>query len=176
MAAEVQQVQALAPEVTAALNNYDFKLALAKYAALAPKLTAPEAKQALDQRCSPLRRLVEFKNQLIGDFAGKPFDASQVVTRGAHVDGKLTHATETELTFTLPYGELPATWRDLTPATLQKMGEFYAQAGKPAERARRYLDTAVFAKQFNLKFADDLKLAAQLDPTLQAEIDSLFGK
>ena len=112
----------------------------------------------------------------MGDFATKPFEASQIVTRSGRVEGQLTHATETDLTFTVPYGELPAAWHDLTPAALQKMGEFYAQTGKPTDRARRYLDTAVLAKQFNLKFADDLKLAVQFDPTLQAEIDSGFSK
>ena len=173
---ELTQVQALEASLTPAINNYDFQLALTRYTELGLRLTTPAAKRVLEQHCAPMRRLVEFKKQLIGDFTSKPFEASQVVTRSGRVEGQLTRATETELTFTVPYGELPALWRDLTPATLQKMGEFYAQTGKPADRARRYLDTAVLAKQFNLKFADDLKLALQLDPALQAEIDSGFSK
>ena len=88
----------------------------------------------------------------------------------------MTSATDTTLTFTLPYGELQIEWRDLTPATIQKMCEFYAQTGPAGARASRYLAAAVLAKQFNLKFADDLKLAAQLDPSLQADIDLIFGK
>ena len=91
------------------------------------------------------------------------------------MDGKLTGATETELTFSLPYGALTINWRDLPPASIQQLGEFYAKTGKPSARARRYFATAVFAKQFNLKFADDLKLAGQLDPTLQPEIKLVFG-
>ena len=174
--AEIAQVQALETSLNPTINNYDFQTALTKYTELVPRLTTPPAKRLLDQHSTALRRLVEFKKRLIGDFASKPFEASQVVTRSGRVEGQLTRATESELTFTVPYGELPAAWRDLTPATLQKMGEFYAQTGKPADRARRYLDTAVLAKQFSLKFTDDLKLAGQLDPTLQAEIDSGFGK
>ena len=174
--AEVRQIQALESGVAGPVANYDFQPALAKYTELAPKLTALAAKQVLDQHCAGLRRLMEFKKRLAGDFAHQPFDANQIVTRGARVEGQLIRATETELTFSVPFGELTAVWRDLTPATLHKMGEFYAQTGKPADRARRYLDTAVFAKQFNLKFADDLKQALQLDPALQAEADLLVGK
>ena len=174
--AEIRQIQALEPGVAGPLANYDFQAVLAKYTELAPKLTATAAKQVLDQHCAIWRRLVEFKKRLAGDFALQPFDANQIVTRGARVEGHLMRATETELTFSVPYGELAAVWRDLTPATVQKMGEFYAQTGKPADRARRYLDTAVFAKQFNLKFAEDLKQALQLDPPLQAEADLLVGK
>ena len=174
--AEIAQVQALETSLHPIVNNYDFQTALTKSTELEPRLTTPAAKRLLEQRCATLRRLVEFKKQLIGDLATKPFEASQIVTRSGRVEGQLTHATETDLTFTVPYGELPAAWHDLTPATLQKMGEFYAQIGKPTDRARRYLDTAILAKQFNLKFADDLKLAVQFDPTLQAEIDSGFSK
>ena len=169
--AEVRQVQALDTPLT----NYDFKSALAKLDDLLPKLTTPAGKQALAQRRAVLRWLVELKKLLAADFARLPVDASKIVTRGAHIDGKLTGATDTELTFTLPYGALTILWRDLPPATIQQLCESYAQAGKPAERARRYLATAVFAKQFNLKLADYRKLAAQLDPSLQPEITLIFG-
>ena len=174
--AEIAQIQALETSLNPTVNNYDFQTALTKYTDWGPRVTTPAAKRLFDQHCAALRRLVEFKKRLIGDFASKPFEASQVITRSGRVEGQLTHATESELTFTVPYGELPAAWHDLTPATLQKMGEFYAQTGKSADRARRYLDTAVLAKQFGLKFAEDLKLAGQLDPTLQAEIDLGFSK
>ena len=169
--AEVRQVQALETP----LPNYDFKAARAKLDDLLPKLITPAGKQALAQRRAMLHWLVELKILLASDFARQPLDASKIVTRGAHVDGKLTGATETELTFTLQYGALTILWRDLPPATIQQLGEFYAQTGKPADRARRYLATAVFAKQFNLKFADDRSLAAKLDPSLQPEISLIFG-
>jgi len=160
--AEVRQVQALETP----LPNYDFKAALAKL---------DDLQQALAQRRAVLQWLEELKKLLAADFARQPVDASKIVTRGAHVDGKLTSATETELTFTLQYGALTIFWRDLPPATIQQLGEFYAQTGKPADRARRYLATAVFAKQFNLKFAEDRGLAAKLDPSLQPEISLIFG-
>ena len=169
--AEVRQVQAL----DTPLANYDFKSTLAKLDDLVPKLITPAGQQALAQHRAALRWLVELKKILAADFARQPVDAGQIVTRGARVDGKLTGATETELTFTLPYGALTIGWRDLPPATIQQLGEFYAPAGKPADRARRYLATAVFAKQFNLKFTDARKLAAQLDPALQPEINLIFG-
>jgi len=169
--AEVRQVQALETP----LPNYDFKAALAKLDDLQPKLITPAGKQALAQRRAVLQWLEELKKLLAADFARQPVDASKIVTRGAHVDGKLTSATETELTFTLQYGALTIFWRDLPPATIQQLGEFYAQTGKPADRARRYLATAVFAKQFNLKFAEDRGLAAKLDPSLQPEISLIFG-
>ena len=169
--AEVKQVQAL----DTPLANYDFKPALAKLDDLLPKLTTPAGKQALAQRRAALNWLLELKKLLAADFARQPIEAGKITTRGAHVDGKLTGATETDLTFTLPYGALTIGWRDLPPATIQQLGEFYAQTGKPADRARRYLATAVFARQFNLKFADDLKLATQLDPTLQSESKLIFG-
>ena len=168
--AEVRQVQALETP----LPNYDFKAALAKLNDLLPKLITPAGKQALAQRRAMLQWLEELKKLLAADFARQPVDASKIVTRGAHIDGKLTGATETELTFTLPYGALTILWRDLPPATIQQLGESYAQTGKPADRARRYLATAVFAKQFNLKFADDRSLAAKLDPSLQPEISLIF--
>jgi len=169
--AEVRQVQTLDTPVA----NYDFKAALAKLDDLLPKLTTPAGKQALAQRRAVVTWLVELKKLLATDFSRQPIEASQIVTRGARVEGKLTGATETELTFTLPYGALTVAWRDLPPATIQQLGEFYAQTGTPADRARRYLATAVFARQFSLKFAADLKLATQLDPALQPEIKLIFG-
>ena len=169
---EAQQVVAWELPV----NQYEFAAGLTKLDALANKLTTAAGKTAAEQRRAVFRRLTEFKQQLASDFAGKPFDVSRIAIHGVRVNGKLTGATDAVVTNTLSSGEMLIEWRDLTPETLVKMAQSYAQPGKPAIRARRYLLVALFAKQFNLKFDDDLKLVTQLDPTLQPEVDLLFGK
>ena len=52
------------------------------------------------------------------------------------LQGKLSRATDTEIACTNPYGELLISWSDLSPATIQKLGEFYAGAFAPAEARR----------------------------------------
>jgi hypothetical protein len=178
---EVKRVQAADPTITAPLAVYDFAAALAKYQPLTAKLESADGQKALNQRLAAMRWLMEFKAQLIADIRAKPFDGAQMVTRqNMTLQGQLVRASETELTFQLPYGEMQSDWRDFAPATWQKLGEFYAQAyaasEKPPLRARRYLALAVLAKQYNLNYTSDLKQAAQLDPSLQPDIDLIFGK
>ncbi len=179
--AEVKQVQAIDPSIAAPVAIYDFKSALVKYEQLTPKVSTAEGRQILNQRVTTMRWLMEFKAQLVADIRAKPYDSSGLVTRqNVTMQGKLAKATDTELVFQLPYGEMQSEWRDFAPATMQKLGEYYAQAfqatEKPPLRARRYMALAVFAKQFNLNFATDQKMAVQLDPAMQAEIDTVFGK
>lgn len=179
--AEVKHVQSIDASTATPLANYDFKGASAKYEQLAPKPASAEGLAALNQRLAAMRWLMEFKLQLTADIRAKPYEATTLVTRkNMTMQGKLVRATETEFTFVLPYGEMQAEWRDFAPATLQKLGEFYAQAfaasEKPAIRARRYVAVAVFAKYYNLNFANDLKQATQLDPAIESEIEPIFGK
>ncbi|MEI6085310.1 MAG: protein kinase [Verrucomicrobiota bacterium] len=175
--AEVQRVQAVE---LPGLANYDFKNAGSKLDAAAGPVETAAGKQALERRRAALRWLQEFKLQLTADFRAKPYAASQLVTRtGVKVDGKLVRATETQLIFELPYGEMQAEWRDLPPATVQKLGQAYAQTfattEKPAALARRYVAIAVFAKAYNLNNAADLAQAVKLDPSIQTEIDAVLG-
>jgi len=179
--AEVQRIQAIEPTLLPVLAKYDFKGAAVRFEAAAGTIATDAGKQALERQRAALRLLQKFKEQLTADFRAKPYDATKLVTRpGVKVDGKLVRASETQLIFELPYGEMQAEWRDLPPATMQKLGQAYAQSfaptEKPATLARRHLTVAVFAKYFNLNNAADLAQAVKLDPAIQTEIDAMFGK
>lgn len=178
-AAEVARVQALDP--TLAPATYDFKTAAAKFEAGVGSLETAAGRQAVEQRRAAFRWLQEFKTQLAADFRAKPYDATKLTTRpGAKVDGRLVRATDTQLVFEIPFGELLAEWRDLPPATVQKLGTAYAQnfaaTEKPALLARRYVALAVFAKSYNLPNAADVAAAVKLDPAIQAELNAALGQ
>ena len=179
---EVQQVAAVEGALAGLLANYNFKAVLAKYDALAEKITTPAGKTALEQRRAGARWLLEFKTQLAADFQAKPYDATLLETRGTITkpQGKLARATDTQIYFQLPYGELATDWREVLPGSFQKAGEFYYQAGatteKPAARARRCVALAAFTRAYRGKSDVYLKQAAQLDPAIQKEIDAAFGQ
>jgi serine/threonine protein kinase len=175
---EVQQVAAQDSQLAATLQAYDFKGAERRLNTLAPKLETAAGQQALERRRAGLRLLQEFKAQLIADIPGRPFDAAKLITRPqVKVQGKLVRATETQLIFELPYGEMTADWRDVTPAGLVKVAEFYAGAAvtaeKPAAQARRQLWLAVFATEFKLPAESYRKQAEKLDPAIAREFSAL---
>jgi serine/threonine protein kinase len=175
---ELKQLQAL----DAGAGNYDFKALLAKYESVGAKFETDAARQQLAQRQALARLLVEFKAQLSDDFKRRPYESKGLTTRkNVPLQGKLSRATDTEIACTNPYGELLINWSDLSPATLQKLGEFYATtfapADKPASIARRYLTLAALAKQFGSERVPTyLKMAAQTMPAIQPEIEQAFGK
>lgn len=177
---EVQKLQALDTPVAALCNSYDFKGALAKYESL--NFESDAARQSLAQRKAFIGLLVEFKAQLAADFVRRPYDSAELQTRNrVTVQGRLARATETQLIFATPYGELVANWTDLPPVSLQKLAEFYATTfaptDKPATIGRRYLLLAAFSKQFGSdRLAAYLKQAAQLAPDVLPEIEKVFGK
>ncbi|MCG3147057.1 MAG: Serine/threonine-protein kinase PknD [Verrucomicrobiae bacterium] len=180
-AAEVARVNAVEPTLAPALALYDFKGAAAKYEALGGTLETAAGRQALEHRRAAVRWLQEFKTQLTADFRARPYDATKLVTRpGVKVTGQLVRATETQLIFQLPYGEMQAEWRDLPPATLYKLGEAYAQAFTATERppllARRYGALAVFARFYNLNPAAAAAQAVKADPAIQADLDAALGQ
>jgi hypothetical protein len=179
---ETQKLQALEAVANALCSNYDFKAALAKYENAGLNLETDAGRQLLEQRKSFARLLVEFKTQLAADFARRPYDSAGLPARDrVNVQGRLSRATDTQLIFATPYGELVANWGDLPPATLQKLAESYATAfagmDKPSTGARRYLLLAAFAKQFGSdRLGVYLKQAAQLSPEVVPEIERVFGK
>lgn len=179
--ADDEKARVAAVDTGPQLALYDFKGAAAKLEAVAGSLTTEAGKAALEQRRLHYRWLLEFKAKLIADIAAKPVPASQLAMRpGVKVDGKLIRATETELAFELPYGEMAGEWRDLLPTTVQKLAGFYAQAAAKTEApdalARRYAAAALFAKEYKLNPAADWKQATQLSPALQAELGAILGQ
>jgi hypothetical protein len=180
---EKKFLQAQESELSSLWQSYDFKVALAKYEAFAPKLQTAEMRNLLEQRKLTARLLVEFKSQLAGDFARRPYDHADLRTRNdTQLTGRLVRATDTQLVFATPYGEVVTDWRDLAPVTLVKLAEFYAtsvaQTEKVELRARRYLGLAVFCKQYGLDRAAGayVRQATELMPALKQEAEKVFGK
>src|SRR5207249_6925185 len=132
-----------------------FKNALAKYEAIAAKLVTTAGRRSLEQRQTTTKLLVQFKAQLASDISAHPVDGAALQTRtGAKISGRLVRATDAQMIFATPYGELVNDWRELTPESLMRLGESYAVATvrteKPEARARRYLMLAVFCKQYGM--------------------------
>ena len=179
-AAEVQKSQELDTLLAPFWKNYDFKNALAKCDEYKTQLQTAAAKQAVARRSLLIGLLMEFKTQLSKDFPRRPFDSAELLTRNyAKVSGRLSGATDTQLVFSNPYGELVTSWNDLPPTTWIKLGEFYANnfaaVEKPELRARRYLQLAAFCKQYAPDHAEAFsRQAVQLLPTLQTDVDQLF--
>jgi serine/threonine protein kinase len=162
---------------------YDFATAETKYEAVAPQIVSAAGRQGLDQRLAAAKLLVEFKTQLAADIARRSYDNADLQTRsGVKLAGRLTRATDSELTFTTPYGELASSWGDFAPETLQALAEYYAgtsaQTDPPENVGRRYLTLAVFSRQYGLDraAASYAQQAARLAPDLQTQIDLIFGK
>jgi hypothetical protein len=181
-AAEKQTVRVGEAGITALWDAYAFATVRKTYETLAASIKTTEVRQLLQTRLATARLLEEFKTRLAADFVRRPLDGQQLRTRdGAQLSGKLGRATDTQLIFTTPYGELTSEWRNLTPAAIVKVGEFYATAFAATEktdtRARRYLLLAVFCKQYGLDrgVTPYLNQARQLQPALPAEAEWIFG-
>jgi hypothetical protein len=162
-------------------SNYDFRGALAKYEDAGPKIQSPAGRQLLASRQATWRLLGEFKDRLRADFTRRPYDRGDLLTRrNVALIGKLARATDKELVFLLPYGEITTEWRDLPPAALLKLAMTYAQAfaatDKPDVLARRYFTLALFCRQFGFEGAVSgyQQQAARLQPALQGEMDSVI--
>lgn len=164
-------------------QSFDFKAALTKYEALAAKLQTAEVRKLLEQRKLTTKLLVEFKSQLAADVARRPYDRADLRTRNdTQLTGRLVRATDTQLVFATPYGEVVTDWRDLSPVTFIKLAEFYVTSLAASEKAeplaRRHLALAVFCKQYSLDraAAAHLRQATQIMPALQPEVEAVFGK
>lgn len=183
IAEEKKLLQALEPEVAPAWQSYDFKASQAKYGTLAGKMETAEGRRLLEQRVATAKLLADFKSQLAADFARRPYDRADLQTRNlSQLSGRLVRATEGQLVFATPYGELVTDWRDLAPATLVKLAEFYATTLRPAEKpeqtGRRYLALAVFCKQYGMDRAAAAyeRQAMELMPSLRDEAEKILGK
>ncbi len=176
-----QRLQALEQAATAAAATYDFQAALAGYEAARFDDASEAVRQEYEQRKALARLLVEFKAQLTRDFSRRPYEAAGLPTRdGRRLTGRLSRATDRELVFANPYGELMEKWSELAPVTLMQLAEWYAaefaSTESPAMQARRYLTLAAFARQFGSERAAAYwKRALQLAPSLQPEIKRSFG-
>lgn len=180
---EARILQATDAAANPSWTVYDFNTAEAKYEAVAPQIVTAAGHQGLDQRMAAAKLLVEFKTQLAADIARRSYDNADLQTRGGvKLAGRLTRATDTELTFTTPYGELASSWGDFAPETLQALAGYYAgtsaQTDQPESVARRYLTLAVFCRQYGLNraAASYAQQAARLAPDLQTQLDLIFGK
>jgi hypothetical protein len=178
--AELKLVQGSETAVAAFLGSYDFKSVQAKFEMLTAQLQTDAGRQLLDQKLTLAKLLVQFKTQLSADFPRQPYDSSNLQTRNyTRVAGRLARATDTQLIFSTPYGELVSEWRDLAPGTIQQIAMNYAavfeKLEKPEIQARRYLAMAAFCKQYGLAATDDcIQRAVKFSPELQKTVDRLF--
>jgi serine/threonine protein kinase len=180
---ELQRVATFGGQLTAFWPKYDFKGAIAKFESFQSQITTKEARAVFNEKLSALKLLADFKNRLAADFPRRSYEDSALETRtGTKLSGSIVRATETQLVFATPYGELVTDWRDLPASMYVRMGQFYAAAlgatEKPAERALRYLELAAFSKQYGMEREAIAfgRQAAQLDPALQARVDKLLEK
>jgi hypothetical protein len=181
--AEKKLLQTFEPELAPLWQSYDFKGVLARYEAFAPKLQTSEVQKLLEQRKVVAKKLVEFKSVLAADFARRPYDRADLWTRNdTPLAGRLVRATDAQLVFATPYGELVTDWQDLAPATVVKLAEFYlasrAHTEKAEPLARRHFGLAVFCKQYGPERAATgyARQATRMMPALQTEADAIFGK
>jgi hypothetical protein len=170
--AETQQLKTLDAAIAADASRYDFEAALSKLEA--QSFATDAARQQLNQRQALARLWVEFKNQLAADFTRQPFDAAGLTTRdGLKLEGKMMRATPTQIILANPSGVAAVNWKDLAPATLIQLAEFYA-VGDKAAAGHRYLMLAAFAKEFA---SDRLpSYLARAAPGPSPDRDAVFGK
>jgi serine/threonine protein kinase len=173
---EAGVIQAVAP----LWQNYDFKAVVARYEAYSQKAGTHADHKLLDQQLKRARRLVEFKEQLAADFARRPYEGTDLETRGgAPLPGRIVRATDREIVCSTPYGEIVSDWRDLTPVALIKLADFYAMANAatdtPDARGQRFLRLAIFCKQYGQESPaiDYAQRAVEQQPSLQLEVDSI---
>ena len=165
------------------MPGYDFKGALAKADEITKIMRTAGGRDAAVRAAVPIKLLADFKAQLGKDFTRRGYDRGDLQTRAnAPLSGTLKRATETQLMFTTPYGDLVTDWRDMSPATLVKLADYYTAAFSTSEtaadQAHRYLLMAVFSKQYDLEKQAQAcaARAVQLNPALQPQVDSLLPK
>jgi serine/threonine protein kinase len=180
---ERKLLHATETEVGALWQLYDFKRGLARYEQLSGKIESDEARHTLQQKLAMAKLLAEFKSELAADFARRAYERGDLQTRAAvQLSGKLARATDDQLVFSTPYGEILTPWVELTPATLIKLAEHYITLSAATTRGealgRRHLRLAVFCKQFGAERAATTyaKRAVEIAPSLRAEMELAFGK
>ena len=150
-AAELKLIQAGEVELAGLWPKYNFAAIIAHYQALAGQVTTADAKKLLSPKLGTAKQLADFKMQLMTDIAAQPYARGDLLTsKNVTLSGKLTRATDAELTFTTQYGELTAPWSDLPAATVVQLARYYipAEAGDAATRRQQLL--AAFMKQYNV--------------------------
>jgi len=164
-------------DAPALLAAYDFKQLLQNYQAIQSKLKTADARARLARCIARLKAMADLKHDLAAAFARQPFNGEDIKQPGgAAFIGKLSRATDTQLIFVLDFGDSMREWRELQPASIVSIAFSYARADKEQE-ATWYLRLAVFCKQYGLDqfvkaYADK---SVELNPSLQAELNSLLG-
>lgn len=141
--ADAEVLRALDTALAPRWRAYDYTGILAQYTAAAPRLGGPAARQRLDELTATVRLLIEFKKTLSDDFARQPYSRGDIT--GIPSGGKISRATDKDLTITLPYGETKCAWSELKPRALYTLALSYAGA----DPRRKDLLTA-FARQYGL--------------------------
>jgi serine/threonine protein kinase len=181
---QLQELAAADKTTIPFLAIYDFKSVQTKYTTLNGELKGQETHRQIAQRLARIQLLVEFKKQLGDSFVLQPLANPSILTRAnTPVAGTLSRASDTEMIFTTPYGEIPMRWSDFAPATIVKLAEAYIATFSgveppPAGLARRYLALAVFCKEYRLDRYSGAYIAKaiKLQPSLQAELEQALGK
>jgi serine/threonine protein kinase len=179
---DTRVINAVEPVVAPFWENYDFKDALAQYAACSQKVSTTAGHKLLDPRINRALRLLEFKQQLIADFSPHPYDGTDLQTRtGVPLPGKIVRATDKQFVCATSNGEIAFDWHDLSPAAIVKLADYDATATasteSPADHAMRLWRTAIFCKQYAQDSVGDnyAQQAVKLQPSLQGEVDSMFN-
>ena len=178
--ADAELLQRLEPLLAAAWPRYEFQTAQNHCAMTAAQLQTEAARQQFAARQALVNLLAGFKNQLLTDFAARPFDAQNLETRTAPVSGIIASGTEKEIIVRKPYGQTALPWGDLPPKSIAQLAEFYAATRgrtEPAETlAHRYLLLAVFCRHYGLvrPAAAYAELVEKLSPDLKAQLDLAF--
>jgi hypothetical protein len=170
---EARLLQQLDQSLTGTWKRYEFQPTRAKYAALKPKLQSESAQKELARRELLVGLLADFKAQLAADFAAKPSNVPPLT-------GQLARATETEVFFRTPYGEITGAWTELSPEVLVKIAANYAailgQAEPKEALGRRYLLLTVFCRQYGLTRSAPAyaELMEKATPALKEQLTAAF--
>jgi serine/threonine protein kinase len=132
--ADAQLMETAEQYVKLLVWRHDFSVAVNKYKELLPQLQTDKAKMNANARLLRLERLAGFKAQLMADIAARAYELGKMVTRAnSPLIGRLTGASDTELTFATEYGELNTPWADVAPKSLVAVAQYYAATRLPTD-------------------------------------------
>ena len=178
---ERQLVLAADRDVSDDWRDYDFSTILSNYTALDSQIQTATNHALLKQRLKLVRLMTDFKTQLINDIARLPYDRGDLQTgRGSRLLGRLSMATDSQLTFSTAYGPFTVNWTDLAPPSLVQIARFYAEAFAQSEVAavqgHRYFTMAAFCKEYKLTDSASraARKAVEVAPDMRPDVLALF--